>query len=318
MQTRVLLTVDTELAWRHHAAGLPVEDIYARSIEPAGVGLGYQLQRLREHGLKACFFVDPMPATVFGLDVVKRIVAPILEAGQEIQLHLHPNWAGAEVGDRGAAHAKFELIDYEEEAQRVLIAEARELLVKAGAPTPIAFRAGSYSANDTTLKTLAELGFRYDSSHNGSENPWPSAISLTRRQIAPVTYRGVVELPVTLIEDRVGRLRHCQICALSLAEVTAAIDHAIVSGHAILTLVSHSFELATRDGLRENHLVRRRFDRICEVLAARADRAPTAFFTELDGLDVHADALPAPPKLLRTAARMGEQLLSNIVYERRL
>lgn len=318
MQTRVLLTVDTELAWRHHAAGLSVEQVYARSIEPAGVGLGYQLSMLRAHGLKACFFVDPMPATVFGLDVVKRIVAPILEAGQEVQLHLHPNWAGAEADDSGRSHARFELIDYSEEAQRALIVEAAGWLVKAGAPAPIAFRAGSYSANDTTLRTLAGLGFRYDSSHNGSESPWPSAISLARTQIAPVTYRGVVELPVTLIEDREGRLRHCQICALSSAEIAAAIDHAIDNGHAILTIVSHSFELATRDGLRVNPLVRRRFDRLCEQLAANADRAPTSFFTELDGLDIHADARPAPPRLFRRLGRMGEQLVSNLIYERRL
>ena len=38
MATSVFLTVDTEFAWRHHAAGLDVDTIYDRSIEPAGVG----------------------------------------------------------------------------------------------------------------------------------------------------------------------------------------------------------------------------------------------------------------------------------------
>ena len=70
MATPVFLTVDTEFAWRHHAAGLDVDTIYARSLEPAGVGLSYQLDRLAAHGLKACFFVDPMPALVFGLGPV--------------------------------------------------------------------------------------------------------------------------------------------------------------------------------------------------------------------------------------------------------
>lgn len=318
MQTRILLTVDTELAWRHHAAGLPVDQIHARSIEPAGVGLGFQLALLREYGLKACFFVDPMPALIFGIDVVKRIVAPILEAGQEVQLHLHPNWKGAWAGDRGKTHGRFELIDYSEAGQRALIEEARDLIVQAGAPEPVAFRAGSYSANDATLSALAALGFHYDSSHNGSENPWPSAIGLPRHQIAPVRHQGVIEVPVTLIEDRAGRLRHCQICALSATEVSAAIDHAIANAHATLTLVSHSFELATRDGLRKNTLVRRRFEKICATLSANAHRAPTAFFTDLDGLDLDRKAAPTPPNLIRTAARMGEQLVSNLVYERRL
>lgn len=318
MHTRILLTVDTELAWRHHAAELALEEIYARSIEPAGVGLGFQLARLRDYGLKACFFVDPMPALVFGIDVVKRIVASILEAGQEVQLHLHPNWKGARAGDGGKAQGRFELIDYVEADQRTLIAEARDLLMQAGAPDPIAFRAGSYSANDATLRALAALGFRYDSSHNGSENPWPSAISLPRQHIAPIAHQGVIELPVTLIADRSERLRHCQICSLSATEVAAAIDHAVAKGHAALTLVSHSFELATRDGLRENALIRRRFEKICATLAANAHRAPTAFFTDLDGLDVAGEAAPAPANLLRTAGRMGEQLIANLIYERRL
>lgn len=318
MQTRILLTVDTELAWRHHAAGLALDEVYARSIEPAGVGIAWQLARLRDFGLKACFFVDPMPARVFGLDVVKRIVAPILEAGQEVQLHLHPNWAGARADDGGRAHAKFELIDYTAAEQQALIAEARDLLVRAGAPDPIAFRAGSYSANDATLDALAALGFRYDSSHNGSENPWPSALSLPRRQIAPVEHRGVIEIPVTLIEDRSGSLRHCQICALSATEVAAAIDHAVAHRHPVLTLVSHSFELATRDGLRKNGLIRRRFERVCRTLADDARRAPTAFFTDLGDIALEDAADPAPPSLIRTAARMGEQLAANLIYERRL
>ena len=42
----VFLTIDTEFAWRHHAAGLPVDEIHARSVEPAGVGLTAQLETL--------------------------------------------------------------------------------------------------------------------------------------------------------------------------------------------------------------------------------------------------------------------------------
>ena len=58
-----------------------------------------------------------MPAMVFGLDAdPARWSSTILDAGQEVQLHLHPNWTGARAGDRGAAHARFELIDYDLDA----------------------------------------------------------------------------------------------------------------------------------------------------------------------------------------------------------
>src|SRR3546814_16846165 len=82
MPTPVFLTVDTELAWRHHAAALDAAEIVERSLDPAGVGIGHQLDRLAMHGLKACFFVDPMPALVFGFDWLKPRVAPILARGE--------------------------------------------------------------------------------------------------------------------------------------------------------------------------------------------------------------------------------------------
>ncbi len=148
------------------------------------------------------------------------------------------------------AYGPFELIDYSLAEQVELISGAADMLMAAGAPDPIAFRSGSYSASDDTLAALARLEFVYDSSHNGSEHPWPSAIGLEPRQIAPVLHRGVIEVPVTLIEDQKGHLRHFQICALSAAEMKAALDHAVREDHAAVTVVSHGFELANRAGTR--------------------------------------------------------------------
>lgn len=313
--TPVFLTVDTELMWRHHAAGLDAATLTARSLEPAGVGIGYQLARLAEHGLKATFFVDPMPARVHGLAPFTCLVGQILEAGQEVQLHLHSNWAGADATDRAAA-ASFELIDHDRAAQQALLAEARDWLERAGAPRPIAFRAGSYSANDETLDALAALGFAYDSSHNGSENPWPSAIDLPRDRIAPVAHRGLIELPVTLIEDRAGNLRHFQICALSSAEMRAALGHAEASAHAAVVIVSHGFELANRAGTRINRIHRSRFDSLCALLAARRETLPTMHFADRPRLALDHDDRPLGPSALRTCLRQAEQLWSNWIEER--
>ncbi|MEI9849592.1 MAG: polysaccharide deacetylase [Sphingomonas sp.] len=314
--TSVFLTIDTELMWRHHTAGLDADTIVHRSLEPAGVGVGWQLAQLRRHDLKACFFVDPMPAMVYGLDWLKRIVAAILEAGQEAQLHLHPNWAGATAGDHGASHAAFELIDYDFHEQAELIAGASDMLVAAGAAEPVAFRAGSYAASDDTLAALAELAFLYDSSHNGSEHPWPSACSLPERQIAPVLHRGVTEVPVTLIEDRAGHLRHFQICALSAAEMRAALDHAIRHAHAAVTIVGHGFELANRAGTRPNAVHVRRFEELCRMLGERRGAMTTRHFADRPALELGRDDAPLKPNALRTGLRQAEQLWSNLVEER--
>jgi peptidoglycan/xylan/chitin deacetylase (PgdA/CDA1 family) len=313
--TPVFLTVDTELGWRHHRARLDVEALFARSIEPAGVGIAYQLEVLARHELKACFFVDPLPALLFGIAPMQRLVGAILAAGQEVQLHVHPNWVGAVAGDGGAAHGKYELIDYDEDEQRDLIAQARDLLVAAGAPMPVAFRAGSYGANDATLSALATLGFTYDSSHNGAEHPWPSAIDLPTTQIAPVRHRGVIEVPVTLIHDRPGRSRNFQICALSSGEMAAALDHAVANTHAAVTIVSHSFELANRAGTRRNNVHVRRFEALCAMLAARRDTLPTVQFGNAD-LSLGQHDVPLPPSTLRTSWRYVEQAWSNMVEER--
>jgi hypothetical protein len=316
MPTRVFLTVDTELMWRHHCAGLDAETIVQRSLEPAGVGIGWQLAQLAEHDLKACFFVDPMPALVYGLEPIKRVVGSILEAGQEVQLHLHPNWTGAQAGDRGAAYGPFELIDYSLAEQVDLIAGAADMLTAAGAPDPIAFRSGSYSASDDTLAALAKLEFVYDSSHNGSEHPWPSAIGLAPRQIAPVAHRGVIEVPVTLIEDQKGHLRHFQICALSAAEMKAALEHAVREGHAAVTVVSHGFELANRAGTRPNAVHVRRFEALCGMLAERREMLATAHFADRPEMAIDQDDAPLAPSVLRTRLRQAEQLWSNWIEER--
>src|SRR3546814_7208243 len=82
MDCRVLLTVDTELTWGHHVRGCSWRENFARSYEAAGVGIPWQLRTLAEHRLKACFFVDPMPALVHGIEPIRRMVRPILDAGQ--------------------------------------------------------------------------------------------------------------------------------------------------------------------------------------------------------------------------------------------
>lgn len=312
MATNVLLTIDTELRWSRDVAHGAWQDAFDQSYDPAGVGVPYQLVRLAEHKLKAVFFIDPMPALHFGIDPVKRMVAPILEAGQSIELHLHPQWARLVDGEPSSS---FELNDYSEDEQIELIRRASDLLMEAGAGPPVAFRAGSYAANDATLRAAGALGLRYDSSHNGSEHPWPSAIALPPRQIAPVAHQGVVEIPISLIKTTAG-YRHLQICAVSLGEMRAALDHAAAHRHPVVTIVSHSFELAARSSGRVNRTHRRRFDGLCAYLARHRDRLPTRTFVDLDLQGLDAPAEPLPSSRWRAIARKAEQIWSNFVEER--
>ena len=313
MESRVLLTIDTELFLGRYRHGIDWHENFALSVEPAGVGLSYQLGRLARHGLKAVFFVDPMPALVYGIDPIRAMVEPILAAGQEVQLHLHPAWHGLAHGeppesDLGALSA---------ERQRELIAIARHLLRDSGAPEPIAFRAGSFAANLHTLEALASLGLGYDSSHNGSHHPLPSALPLDPRQIAPALLECVVEVPVTQIQEKNG-LRHLQLCAVSFDEMRDALLHAQAQRHPVVNIVSHCFELATRDGRRANPVARTRFAKLCQFLDENRGTLPTVHFSDLDSLPLEAEAEPMPSRTLRAVARMVEQVWGNAIYERRL
>lgn len=314
MATQVLLTIDTELTWRHYASGAGWRENLRYSYDPAGVGVPYQLEMLRRHDLKACFFIDPMPALLYGLDPIKRMVEPILEAGQDIQLHLHSFWRDLAAGAKD--DARFELTCFPPDDQRELIESARDLLVAAGAPDPIAFRAGCYAANRDTLTALAELGIAYDSSHNGTEHPHLSALPFERELIDPDARGRVTEIPVSQIRRPDGGLRPLQVCALSIREMRAALLHASIKRHRVTTIVSHSFELATRDGKRVNGLVRDRFDRLCAFLAEHRQTMPT---TSFGGLELHSDAPAARPLAtgrIRTAHRMAEQAWGTARYEK--
>ena len=312
MATRVLLTIDTELTWRHYRPGGDWRTNFARSYDPAGVGIPYQLRQLARHGLKACFFVDPMPGLLHGPEVVRAMVEPILAAGQEVQLHVHSFWADLA---RGRDKPRFELTGLGLDEQCDLIGSGLELLMSAGAPRPIAFRAGSYGADANTLEALRRLGLSYDSSHNGADHPWPSGLPLDPALIVPARLDDVTEVPVTQIRCR-GRLRPFQICALSSREMRAALAHAADHCHPIVTIVGHSFELATRDGRRPNRLVRHRFDRLCAFLADRRESMPTMDFANLPPSRSGEAAEPLPERPSRTALRMAEQAWGTARYER--
>lgn len=322
--TRVYITIDTE-----YSAGLVrVGDAreraenFARSIACVGkggeAGVGHALQVLAETGQSAVFFVDPMPALVWGVAAIEDVVGPIVAAGQDVQLHLHTEW----LAWAGAAHPLASrrtgqnLFDFPFDEQARLIDYARTQLVAAGAPAPVAFRAGNYGANDDTLRALAELGIAYDTSHCPALIGAASRISLGADARVPVRHQGVIEVPVLSVAALgEGRQRHGQITALSIAEMRAAILHARDRGVETLTLVSHSFEFFSRRRARVKTLVRRRFDRLCEFLR---DTPGVTTGTYRD----HPPQVPQgsrPPELLpasrwRTGTRVAEQAIANALY----
>jgi hypothetical protein len=319
------ITIDTEYEFgftAKHGASSRAEN-FRRSIQcttPDGdVGIFHQMDVFDRHGMKAVFFVDPMPALLWGKGAIADVVEPIIERGHDVQLHLHTEWLellgpANPLGERTGANIK----DFTREEQVILLETATDLLMRAGAPRPVAFRAGNYGANDDTLRALAKVGLTHDTSHPPGLMQGDCEIRLGEDDRRPLRRHGVIEVPIGCIGDALGGLRHAQLTALSYREIMAALRHARSNSLACFTVVSHSFELLCRQRTRINRIVQRRFEKVC------------AHVETMKGVSTatYADRLPRPTKRPSTApvlapapilngTRMVEQAVANALYGRK-
>lgn len=323
--TQLYFTIDTEYepGFTAVAGGDSRRENFERSIlgrtADGDAGIFYQLDRFDRHGLKAVFFVDPMPSPLWGVEAIADIVEPIVSRGHDVQLHLHTEWlalAGAANPLDGRTGQKLKDFTFEEQSK--LLEFARDTLIAAGAPRPIAFRAGNFGANDDTLRALAELGFTHETSHSPGFVDSPCDISLGSEDRRPMRHCGLTEVPIGCVEDVGAGLRHARLTALPLAELTAALEHARDHDIDDFTLVSHSFELLCRNRKRINRIVRRRFHLLCEAVAAMKG-VSTATYSEAPPeprrRSYPRPALPNDP--VRAGARMIEQAVASTIYGNR-
>ena len=321
--TSVYLTIDTEYsaALPHRPCRVDRAENFARSIAcitPDGpAGITHKLELLEQYGQRAVFFVDPMPALVWGVAAIEDVVAPILAAGQDVQLHCHTEWLRlAPPGSPFAGMEGRNIKDFAFEDQCRILEWARDTLIAAGAPDPVAFRAGNYGANRDTLRALRQIGLQFDSSHTPGIVGGDSALDLRATDVQPLLHEGIIEVPVSCIGDLGGRLRHAQITAISLAEMRAALLHARDGRMTCFTLVSHSFELINRRSLAVNKVVRKRFEGLCRMLqdmpglwsADYTNAPPVRVFRRSDM------PRPAPANTLAVGMRYAEQAVSNTLY----
>ena len=320
--TQVLVTVDTELSALLHQRGVSLTANYASSIlgecDGGAFGIAWQMTQLERSGLKGVFFVDPLPALIYGEAWLGDVIGPIVARGHEAQLHIHTEWLRwvkeSPVGGRTGQN----LADFSLEDQKILLALAADVLTRAGAPKPIAFRAGNYGADDNSLRALAALGLAWDSSVNAPYLETYCRIGVGVDQVGAIGRHGVTELPVAGIYDRAGHIRPAQICALSAREMRDALHHAAAAQHPAFVIVTHSFETLSRNRVRANHSVTTRFKAMCNVIAAH-DQLSSAGFADLDPIAlVSGTAARLSPNRVRTLMRIAEQAIATWRYERQL
>lgn len=318
--TALYITIDTEYSFgmaRRMGGGGRAENfasaiIGATSTGP--LGIHYQMDRFDAAGIKAVFFVDPMPAMVWGTEAIADVVGPIVARGHDVQLHLHSEWLEI-AGDASPLPGRTgnNLREFTFDEQCTLLDYARSQLIAAGAPAPVAFRAGNYGANDDTLRALAALGIAYDTSHCPGISGSECQISLGPDDRQVQRQHGTIEVPIGCIAAPGGALRHYQLTALSDGELVAALRHAVREGQNQVTMVSHSFELLSRDRMRANRVVQRRFDRLCAGLGKIAGLRTATYTASPPAIEAKTPA-PLPHSSLRTWRRYAEQAVANALY----
>ncbi len=324
---QVFLTVDSEVwpaspaAFAAPGAPLDLEPAIAAYFDghtrAGDYGVPFQLARLREHGLRATFFVEPLFSLLAGPSALARMVGLIRAAGQDVQVHAHTEWLSlvAEAGLPRAGHALMRR--YPEAEQAAIIGRAAALLRGAGATGLRAFRAGSYGADHATLRALTACGILIDSSLNVPYLGGPCDIRTAEPPLQPFDVGATLEVPITYFQDWPGHHRPLQLGACSSWEIEAALWGAARAGWRTAVLVFHSVELLqrvpdmARTGVtRPARIVVRRFERLCRFLARHREVFETATLG-----DVAAERLRGPQPRAgltshvgRTAWRFAEQI----------
>lgn len=273
------------------------------------------LEILNQNGLKGVFFVEPLFAARFGIEYLSTIVALIQGAGQEVQLHLHPEWTD-EISPpiiQDVSAKRQHLCYYTLQEQTGLIAFGKNLLEQAGCGKVTAFRAGSFAANRNTLLALRGNGILIDSSLNSCYPISGADLRDGHSFEAPSCIEGVSTFPVTVFTDGTGRARPAHIGACSFGEMKEALWSAKALGYSDFVMVSHNFEMLKPDSSAPSWTVVRRFEQLCAYLAQETNQLPVTGYKALETPRTQSTDHPRPvAKFGSTMRRHAEQLISRI------
>ena len=283
----VLLTFDIEVwcgGWQDIDAKFP--EAFRRYVYgPSRAGnyaLPKTLEIMNDHDLKGVFFVEPLFASRFGLKPLTEIVGLIKQAGQEVQLHLHPEWQNESIDPLIPNHTEKRqgLIHYNLEEQTALIDHGIRLLQEAGAERPTAFRSGGYSSNADTYTALERNGIFYDSSLNVTLNNSGGGLPDALRRPGAHYIGRVLELPLSVFRASTGRVRYVQVGSCATPEFVQVLEGARTEGWSYVNVISHNFEMLLRSSRRPDWIVVRRFEKLCRHLADNQDIYPTVWFSD--------------------------------------
>ncbi len=179
-------------------------DDFQGTWEGKNYGVPLIVEKLEQYGLKGTFFVSSFcPPNL--TDKMFSNLSFLVSRGHDLQIHSHPDAMDPD---------RLLLPMYSTRDRKKILQTSIENVIRAGAPVPIAHRAGAYAIDRETLDLLSEFGVRMDSSifpvDSRSQVPLPEDLSNRFVQIG-----GIYQLPITLIK-RFPFIGHSGMTALDL------------------------------------------------------------------------------------------------------
>ncbi len=201
--TEVCLTIDTEFSIggafkdprTRRPIGRPHVDCHAEGEDH---GLPFLLKTFQKFGIKATFFVETLSRTYFGDQPLRQTIEAILEAGQDVQLHIHPCWWAF----RHTDWAERVAVEHPNDSCAGRTSAELETFLAAGLgpfeewklPRPIALRTGNLELDRTIYSAMSRQGLRISSSVGlGVYRPREAELHLASGRH---TIDGIIEVPV--------------------------------------------------------------------------------------------------------------------------
>ena len=293
------------------------------------LGIPLIVDVLEENGLAATFFVEAFTDEQGYPGEMERVCEYLLDRGQDVQLHIHPNHKHYGLKLEGKPYPRTDqMADLEPAAQHELLAEGCDRIERWTGRRPIAFRAGNMAGSEGMLEQLATVGIRIDSSYTFTYAGGRCGFSPRDPYNGSKWYGDVLELALTGFYQRKLPLLHptkkLDPVGISFPECRDVI-RAVCDTGADAVLILHSFSLLKwRDvqynGGRLNRIITRRFRRTCRWLAQHEEEYPARTCSELsEAIESGSyEAMAVPPckidRPVRAVVRKAVQGWNNLYW----
>lgn len=296
MKTQVCITVDTEFS----IAGAFSEPDLRQPVSKQNVlceldgrshGLGFILETLARQNIPATFFVEALNSNYFGDEPMRDIAHRILQAGHDVQLHLHPCWTyfrNPRWRDHLLESPPNDYMTRRSETEIAgLIAEGLATFERWNIPRPVALRTGGLNVNEAVYLAMRSMKLPIASNVGLAvyrpENQGLHFYSGVHR------VNDVLEIPVlTYLRFRIGgwvNEKTLTITGTSWRELESLLwsaHHAQVSPVIILTHPHEFIKSSPQDPAstprRVNRLNQDRFERLCSFLYQKREIFETVTF----------------------------------------